>query len=138
VENGSRSIEPQGIEAARWANTYLGPNNFMGVYGVNMNLMGSYGDQNVSTTLSGGINPAWILFAPRLEAEQIEQIQRGLLKYFVVDRRLAQAPYLAKSFYPEGSITEALAKFNNLAQVSRLFDSGDIIIYDIGAISGAG
>jgi hypothetical protein len=100
--------------------------------------MGSYGDQNVSTTLSGGINPAWILFAPRLEAEQIEQIQRGLLKYFVVDRRLAQAPYLAKSFYPEGSITEALAKFNNLAQVSRLFDSGDIIIYDIGAISGAG
>ena len=138
VEEGSLSIEPQGIQAALWANTYLGPNNFMGVYGTNMNLMGSYGDQNVSTTLSGGINMAWVLFAPRLEAEQIEQIQRGLLKYIVVDRRLAQVPYLAASFYPNGSITEALDKFNNITGVKRIFDSGDIIIYDVGAISGAG
>ncbi len=137
VENGSRSIEPEGIAAAKWTNIHLGPNNWLGAYGTTMNLMGSYGDQNVSTTLSGGINVAWVLFAPQLETEQLAQIRRGYLKYFVIDRRISQAPYLANSFYPQSSITEALDKFDHIAGVSRIFDSGNLIIYDIGVLSGA-
>ena len=70
----------------------------------------------------------------------------GKVRYIVVDHRLSRAlPSVGSGNYFErgepgaGQHTTpidpaALAKFDNLPLVSRVFDSGDIIIYDGGAL----
>jgi hypothetical protein len=131
LAGGSRSVEQQGVAGAEWAQAYLGPGNMIGADETNMLLMGTYGMQLASTTLSGGEDINWVLYAPTMEAEQVQVLQRGKVQYLVVDYRLATVPSLTKKYYPESQIAVALRKFDYLPSVSRIFDSGDIRIYDV-------
>jgi hypothetical protein len=132
----TRSVESQGLSAAAWARSYLGPGNVFGADKTNQLLMGSYGEQNMTSTLNGGVNVSWILFAPKLEARQIASLRRGRIHYLVIDRRIEGVPSAIRPYYPGGSIRQAFEKFDQLKHVSRPFDSGDIIIYDVGALAG--
>ncbi|MBK9715259.1 MAG: hypothetical protein IPO81_28815 [Kouleothrix sp.] len=133
----TRSIEPEGITAAEWTLQHLGRGNRVGADRTNMLLMGSYGEQQVSTSLSGGVDIGWVLFAPEIGAEQKATLQRGQIQYVVVDRRLMGIPSLGRSFYPQTSITHALEKFDRVKGINRVFDSGDIILYEVGAFAHA-
>lgn len=137
VDNGTRSIEPQGVMAAVWARAYLGPGNRLGADSTNMLLMGSYGGQHISTSLSGGVDVPWLLFAPQIDADLEALLRQSHLRYLLVDHRLARKPQLVRSYYPAVAPDRVLAKFDQIKNVSRVFDSGDIVIYDIGAISGS-
>src|SRR5581483_7122888 len=44
VSADERSIEPEGIQSALWANSYLGPNHRMTTERINQLLMGAYGN----------------------------------------------------------------------------------------------
>ena len=55
----------------------------------------------------------------------------------VIDRRLLLLPRLGQSFYPGTTMEQALGKFDRTKGVNRIFDSGDIAIFDMRAISGA-
>jgi len=130
----TRSIEPQGILAAEWVLEQLGPNNYMGADQTNMLLMGSYGRQHLSTTLSDGVDVGELLYAPSIGGHQRWLVRHGNLRYLVVDQRLRGAPHIAREYYPDTPVPQAFAKFENMSGVARVFDSGDIIIYDIGAL----
>jgi hypothetical protein len=66
------------------------------------------------------------------------------VRYLVVDRRLSTALPSAGVYIERGEVPgdryttpidpAVLAKFDTLVDVSRLFDSGDIVIYDLGAL----
>jgi hypothetical protein len=136
VEAGTRSVEFQGISAATWAGKFLGPDNHVGADKTNMLLMGSYGEQNISTTLSGGVDPYWILFAPNLRTDQISLIQRGKLRYLVIDRRIFTDKRVA-GYFPDATADQALQKFDHSETLSRIYDSGDITIYAVGGLDSA-
>lgn len=145
VSADSRSIEPQSINAALWANEQLGPDNRVGADRINRLLMASYGLQRVVTNLSEGVNVAYVYFAEQVGATERMILERADVEYLVVDDRLSTGLPLAGVYF-EGSepdsgrhrtpiATDVLEKFDALPQVSRVFDSGDISIYDVGALS---
>ncbi len=64
------------------------------------------------------------------------------MRYLVVDRRLSTALPLVGFYFEENEpdayhltspiSREALTKFNAISQINRVFDSGNIVIYDTG------
>lgn len=142
----TRSIESQGVAAAEWARIMLGPGNRIATDRTNRMLMGTYGEQYPVTSYGEHIYTSQLFFAPTLSPVELTILRQGKLKYLVVDHRLSSAlPQLG--FYFEigepGTFERtapidpaALAKFDKLQNISRVFDSGDIVIYDVGELSG--
>jgi hypothetical protein len=130
----TRSIEPQGIRAAEWARDYLGSDRRVATDQTNSLLMVSYGQQHIMTTLSGGIDPNFVLYAPAIVGRQKGHLLRGQVEYMVVDNRLRDQPERPQRYYPNTDINQAFDKFDQTPLVSRVLDSGDIVIYDVGAV----
>lgn len=147
VSADERSIEPQGIQAAIWARSYLGPNNRIATDRINQLLMGVYGLQRNITGLEDNIEASPIFLSPSLGPNEIAILRSAKIRYLVVDLRLASGlPRLGFYFDPAepGAFhytvpidQERLTKFNNIPQINRVFDSGDIIIYDVGGLINA-
>ena len=141
----SRSIEPQGIAAAEWARTFLGPDNRMAADRTNTSLMGSYGEQRVITELTDGVSISGVFLSPQLGSSELAVLRRARIRYLVVDRRLSTALPLGGQYYEkwERQIVAystpieltTLDKFARIRDVNRIFDSGDMAIYDVGALS---
>lgn len=146
VSADTRSIEAEGIDAAKWANTNLGPNNRMAADRINGLLMLAYGEQHTVMNVGDGVNVGGIYLSPTVGKYQTQLLQKGKIRYLVVDRRLSTALPLVGIYFENGEpgsenrttpISAAdLAKFDKLPNVNRLFDSGDIIVYDVGELSG--
>lgn len=130
AHSGTRSIEEQGVMAAVWTESQLGPDNKIGADSTNHLLQGSIGRQHVQTSLSGGLDSKWVLFAPELSTDLLDHIELHEVRYFVVDERWADEVDHSRQ-YPETPISAGLAKFDDEPQISRIFDSGDVIIYDL-------
>lgn len=142
-----RSVEPEGIQAATWALNFLGPDNHVATDRINQMLMNTYGDQYVVTDLYNHIDISPIFYAAQLGPTEKALIQQAKIRYVVIDQRLSTSlpvdsvyfevdqEYLSQLKKPLSRA--ALTKFNNIPQMNRLFDSGNIIIYDTGAISNA-
>jgi hypothetical protein len=100
--------------------------------------MGSYGQQNPVETLS------WIYFSPRVANLEIRDLRRDHVRYIVSDQRITQGLPVSGIWFtsgePDAGAHEApfpqasLAKFNSVPQLSRIFDSGNMQIYDAGLI----
>ncbi|MFL5804820.1 MAG: hypothetical protein ACJ8CR_24135 [Roseiflexaceae bacterium] len=141
----TRSIEPQGLAAAAWASAYLGPDNRIAADRINMTLMGTYGEQRMITNLIDGVSISGIFLAQRLGPNEREALHKGRIHYIVVDRRVSTALPLDGHYYEgwekmivpySGPISPAvLGKFDTMPSVSQVFDSGDIKLYDVGALA---
>lgn len=147
VEADARSIEPEGIQSAEWAYSYLGPNNRMATDRVNQILMGTFGDQRLVSPTEDKIDEEAIFFSSKLGSYEISVLQQARVRYLVVDLRLSTAlPYVG-FYFDQGEpgayqrttpiAREALTKFNTVSQINRVFDSGNIIIYDAGGLINA-
>ena len=75
----------EGIAAAEWARTVLGPGNRIGADRINGVLMGSYGDQHLVTIAYDHVNVAIVVFASNLGVAEQTILQRGKVQYLVVD-----------------------------------------------------
>lgn len=136
VQLGPRGIESEGLATASWVRNNLGVGNRFGAYGNNMRLLGAYGAQHISTSLSGGADMEWVLFAPKLPpGGRDPTLQRGQVHYLLVDSRDKALTQIAGRYYPGTPVDQALQKFDHVDTVSRLFDSGDIVIYDVSALA---
>jgi hypothetical protein len=131
------SVEPQGLTMSAWMSQHVGANQKVATDDFNDLLLEGYGDQWVSITLNGGIDANWILYAPFFGPDQLELLRQGGVRYLVVDRRIALAPDSNRDYYPGVSIAGALAKYRRVKTISRIYDSGDIAIYDVRSLSGA-
>lgn len=134
----TRSVDARSIAAAEWTAAYLGPDNVVGADRVNTSLMATYGDQHVRTSVSGSVEPAWVLFTRVWDGTPLDTIRQGRIQYMVVDRRLIQVPRIASRYLKnpdEVKMTEALDKFDQAPLINRVFDDGAIQIYDVGALA---
>ena len=139
----ARSIEPEGITAAEWAGAYLGPGHPIASDRDNTLLMATYGNEQAQTSGSARIPLSWVFFSPRFGPNVELILQQDGIQYLVVDLRLSTAlPAVGTYFNSANAQTTtvpisptALTKFNSVENVSRIFDSGDIVIYDVEAIT---
>lgn len=147
VSADERSIEPQGIQAAKWAYLYLGPNNRMATDRINQLLMSTFGEQYLVTPTENKIDEEAIFFSPSVDSYDISVLQQAHVRYLVVDQRLSTAlPYVG-FYFDQGEPgayqrtmpipLKALTKFNTVPQINRVFDSGSIVIYDVGGLINA-
>ena len=139
-----RSIEPEGIQAAQWSLNYLGPDKRMVADRINQVLMLTYGYQYVVTSEGDQVDIAPLFFSSQFNSEDTAILRSGRVSYLVVDLRLSTGLPVQGFYYenfepgayhytsPISSV--ALTKFNAVPQINRLFDSGNIVIYDVGAI----
>jgi hypothetical protein len=133
-----QSIEPQGVSAARWAGQWLRPrlpvNRRIAADFVNGGLMSSYADLNVAHDVSG------LYYARSVGRQERSFLRANGIRYVVIDLRMArQLPVLG--FYFRGDTQSGrhrrplpaaeLWKFQSLPGSSRVFDSGDVIIFDL-------
>ncbi|HET9899596.1 MAG TPA: hypothetical protein VFR46_00785 [Actinomycetes bacterium] len=136
-----RSIEPESIASAEWTKANLGPNNRFLADRSNRLLLGTIGQQHMVTGAGDRVNLRPVFFAPELGAEEVASLKVGRVKYVLVDRRLSSAlplvgVYTERGESRGGRLTEpidpaALGKYDVEPGVSRLYDSGNIQIYDV-------
>ncbi|MFL5690973.1 MAG: hypothetical protein ACJ795_04140 [Ktedonobacteraceae bacterium] len=144
VSADARSVEPEGIEAALWSLIHLEPNNRIATDRTNQMLMSTYGDQRIVTRLGDNMDVSPIFYSPQFDSVDITILREGQIHYLAVDTRLSTALPLVGTYFENDQPTsiisrDALTKFNTVTQINRLFDSGDIVIYDTGAfIDGSG
>jgi len=145
VSADPRSIEPEGIAAAEWLGQHLAPGHIIGSDRINTLLMATYGNQLALTSLTEKSSIDKLFTSQQFGPAEEAIIHQNALQYIVVDRRLSTAlPRIG--FYFNSSVSglqqytrpidpASLAKFDSLKNVSRIFDSGDIVIYDVEALT---
>ena len=143
----TRSIEPEGLAAAAWTAQHLAPNSRLVADRINGLLMGAYGRQYIIRSGTDGVQIAPVLFSLYLRVYEYDLLRSTRSQYVVTDLRLTQAlPELG--MYVEagepGSTTRstplsplALEKFDLLPGVSRIYDEGNIVIYDVRRLTNA-
>jgi hypothetical protein len=145
VGGDNRAVEAQGINAARWTREQLGENHIFAADRINRLLTSVYGRQRLITSLYDGVDVSSMFLLPELGEEQLTFIDRLGIEYAVVDTRLASRLPFVGHYYemqemPGGhtqpaSLT-ALEKFDGMTHVNRIYDSGDIAIYDLRDLHG--
>lgn len=136
-----RSIEPEGIQAAIWAGSRLDSNNRVATDATNQLLMGTLGDQYIVTQEVSGIDVSPVFFSLHLGPSELSILKSAQVDYLVVDLRLAQnLPIQGIYFYQDETDAyhhmspiprKALTKFSTIPEVDRIFDSGNIVIYNM-------
>jgi hypothetical protein len=128
-------VDPEEIAVARWTLAALGPDNRFAVDFGNCPVLGSYGDQNPV------LDVGFLYTSPAYTSADIRQVQAQAIHYILVDQRLSQSLPASGRYFPidqnAGGYTHPipladLTKFNHVPQVSRIFDDGNIVIYDLG------
>ena len=136
-----RSIDYESITAAGWARAKLGEDNRMAADRTLTTLFGSYGAQRMVNELSDRVSISGIFLNVDIIPNDRKLIQTTRLEYIVVDQRIAQVrPTLGFYFESWEQLEVAFAqpvnlsvleKFDFYPAISRMYDSGDIVIYDL-------
>ncbi len=133
-----RSIDAEGIAAADWMRSTLGPGNRIASDRYGTLLMGSIGEQRAVTGLIDRIPTGLVTLFTSTEfsSDELQTLARGKIDYVEVDRRLSQS--LPRGNYFDSDVPHtapldpaALAKFDADPSISRLYDSGKIAVYDV-------
>lgn len=131
VNTYTNSVDLEGEIAGQWAARILGPGKRFAAEPEMLSILGSYGDQSPVTPDADRIWVNVVYLSPRLTPENLNLLESGKVRYFAIDRRrgsqlLDPSTAGAASFF---------SQLDHVKQVSRLFDSGDIVIYDIGVLT---
>ena len=136
VAGAERSVGPEEIAAARWALALLGPGNrFAADYG-NSPLLGTYGDQNPV------LNVGFLYTSPIYTPSDAAEADAQDIRYVLIDQRLSQSLPASGQYFPIDPDAYRythplpladLTKFDHTPGVARIYDSGNIVIYDLDA-----
>ena len=132
VAGFERSVGPEEIATARWTLSALGPGNRFaadrGIYPV----LSSYGYQNPLEDIG------YLYTSRKYTLSVARQAKAQAVRYILVDWRLSTSLPAYFSYFPGDSYlynrpipTADLAKFGSLPGVARIYDSGNIVIYDL-------
>ena len=142
VSADGRSVDAQGVSAATWTLDNLGPDNVFAADRVNRLLLSAYGQQKVATTYVTGV-PVRKLFLDADLARVEQQVAKSAdIGFVLTDQRLTTGLPVIGDYFDRGEEEIAgihdsplnpdlLAKFDRQIQISRIFDGGDIRIYDL-------
>ena len=140
----SRSVDAAGVAAATWARDLLGPDNRFAADRTNRNLLGTYGEQDPVTDFNDRVVTAQVFLSPTFDDADRAILREGGVRYLLVDRRLGTARPLVGVYFEDGEPSTDpanrpippswLDKFDTVPDASRVYDSGDITIYDLQAV----
>jgi hypothetical protein len=137
------TIEPQGTALARWSAGALGRDNRIAAEAADARLLQLYGGQFAVAGVHPDVRD--ILHLSPLEPWMVELLRTNRFRYIAVDRRTLSADSIAGYFFaPRGSADASTRppavtdKFEHAPGAQRIFDSGDIVLYDIAALGPAG
>jgi hypothetical protein len=145
VSADGRSVESEGIAAAEWARQVLGPHNVIVADRVNSILMSTYGQQELVTTYETRLPVRQLYLSRTIGTAQRQIVHDGHISYLVIDRRLSTALPVVGHYFDRGERhilgqgsgpldPRILAKWDSQPDVSRIFDSGNIQLYDVSAL----
>lgn len=144
VQVGNQVLYPQGIAAAKWMQTYVEKDSRVGVDYENGHLLVAYGEQYPLTGDARGIRT--LLNARQIDSGMLDILRTSRLQYVLMDRRLIREDPLVGMYFAENLNQSKLLdkyfesgvylKFDNQTSVPRFFDSGNIYIYGVEALSG--
>ena len=142
VSADALSIERMGITASKWTATRLGTGNRFGSDRVNQILLAGYGKQISLTSLSDSIEISRLFINDGWSAEAAHMVSKAQLDFILVDLRLTGGrPKFG--YFDNATIdprqklqARSLLKFNGINGVSRIYDNGYIIIYDMRSLNG--
>ena len=137
-----RSVGPQGVAAARWADRHIPPDTFIAADEVNGLLMAAYAELNPQTGSYDGVPISTIFYARSIGPTEHAVISGDKIAYVVVDRRISRYKPYAKGYF-NGSApvgvnpalplpNASLAKFDSAEGFVCVYDSGPIAIYSTG------
>jgi hypothetical protein len=131
---GSTTIDPPPTAAARWSKTALGQGNRIGAEPSDARLLLTYANQTAYAGVSPDIDD--ILNAAPLDSWQPELLKQQHFRFLLTDRRQVSSDVLSGYFFApprDGSLRppEVISKFEHVPWADRVFDSGDLVLYDI-------
>jgi hypothetical protein len=131
VEAAGHVVEPPGFVAARWSGTTLGAGQRVAAEDSDARLFIDYGHQ----IAFAGVNPDFdgMLSAPTLQP-WVSLLRDSRITLVETDRRQIAADIIAGYFFDEGApalMSAASANKFNVANVNRLYDSGNLVIYGV-------
>lgn len=141
VSADARSVDADNIAAATWQATGLPADSV--VYGDRVSglLAAADGGQRTVLHVSTGLDVSRLLLAPTFTSDDVALIRKAELDYLIVDERLStglphQQFYIESGEYGGQDRTNpltaaAVTKFEAVAGVTRVYDNGSIVIYDV-------
>jgi len=138
------AVNPESVAAATWAHGHLPPDQRLITDRTDRLLMGSYGGQQPITSSNADGHVPLIFFSEDLGATEQAILQSGHVRYVLTDERWASGLPMLGTYFEEGERNPsphmpidpaALDKFDRIPQIGRIFDSGNIALYDVGALS---
>jgi len=135
------SIDAESVNAAEWMLVQMGPGQRVSADLTNQMILGTYGKAWVVAGSIDNIGVAPLFTSSSFGLYEYGLIHVGKIHYLAVDIRMStQLPALGYYFdraengsqpYKTPISRGALTKFDSMTGVSRVFDSGDIAIYDM-------
>jgi hypothetical protein len=132
VAGFERSVGPQEIATADWTLSHLGPGNRMAADIGIFTVLAGYGNQNTLQDV------AYLYTSPTYTAAIGQSAAAQDVQYVQVDQRLSQSLPVSGGYFPGDGNTYShplssadLTKFNHVQGVARVYDSGDIVIYNL-------
>lgn len=132
-------LDPPGVSAAHWAKTFLGAGNRIASDGSNARLLLAYGDQFPIT--GDDIEIREMLLAEQMDKSVKDTLHYHGIEYVLLDRRRISWDHMVGTFFDRKSEVADGAiklfqptihqKFDQVEIVNRLFDGGNIVIYDV-------
>lgn len=143
VEAASRSVEREGVQAALWARDALPPRSRVVTNGTNQQLFGGYGRLNPQGGQINGVSVPELFFATTFEPFPRRIIEENEIRYVVADLRLTEQPSRTGVYIQRGERgayqrseplpRRTMTKFEGVPGLDRIFDSGNIVVYDASA-----
>lgn len=142
----SRSVEPEGVAAAIWMRDEVGPRQRIATDRINRLLMGAYGRQSPITSYGNQLPVALLFLSSSVGSEERDIVRQGDIRYAIVDRRLSTSLPTLGIYFERGERSsgeqrtkpldvQTINKFNLLPGVGRVFDSGNLVVYDLQELS---
>jgi hypothetical protein len=135
---GGHEIVPQGVTAARWSLSHLGPDHRFVADESNGRLLLADGLQLPLVGRNGAART--ILEPPKLVSSVVNTIRSAGVSYALIDRRSIADDGLAGVFFAprgepregaEGTIGAGRIGKLDVSGTDRIYDSGDVVIYDV-------
>jgi hypothetical protein len=134
VAGSERSVEPEVVDTAAWTLKLLGPGNRFATDLGSYSILGSYGDQNPIRDI------AYLYTSAAYTQQDALRASTQSLRYVWVDQRLSKSLPVDGQYFPidpnankyKHPLPAAdLDKFNTIPGIDRMYDSGNIVIYEL-------
>lgn len=137
----TRSVEAESLGLADWARGHLARDTRVLADRTNRLLLGSYARLHPVTAYGDASGAASVFFTDQLGPDEMGLIRDGQIRLVVVDRRITEGLPLVGVYFEQGEpdalrhtrpiAPQNLDKFDRSSEFDRIFDSGDIVIYQL-------